>query len=44
MGRRSTVVASEGRLPARESKSPERAESQRKRLASGSGAGWRPFF
>jgi hypothetical protein len=29
LGRRSTVVAGEGRSPARESKSPEREESQR---------------
>jgi hypothetical protein len=40
------VVAGEGRSPARESKSPEKrgAKEQRKIVASGSGAGWRPFL
>jgi hypothetical protein len=46
LGRRSTVVASEGRSPTRESKSPERAESQRaeKEFGLWLGRGLEAFF
>jgi hypothetical protein len=46
LGRRSTMVAGEGRSPARESKSPERGESQRaeKDVGFWLGRGLEAFF